>query len=536
MINKITQKELSLCFDRLFIDAEDDFFPDPIKYKDLKLVKAEIITQIRSCLNQSFHNKVSDYPNYECQHWDVPKKNYVIRHAVCIHPIDRIIYNCLLHGIGPLVNPQLSKLKYSYPIKDFNKKKLFGENPTENWKKFKYDIKELFIQKRNYNYLLSTDIAGFFEYIHLNDFRSQIYDLSHLRPSASIVELLHIFLRRFSPADHSGIAQNYDPSSFFASAFLDFLDKDMEARQAKYYRYVDDIKVACKTKTETKRMIIEITHSLRKYNLNLATHKTEIWHRNDRKFKEFMQEFPVILKEADDAVKNKDKQKINKVLPALIKDVKRLLKSNDFNERLFRAYIWRILKCHWFKDIEDVSGSLCGICNRAMKLIEELPNETDSFVRFLLLHKDRKYVQKELKSILKESIYSWQEMHIWSLLIQSNKIKDKSLFIIARKRLSNVSYSPAARNYIILFLGKHGNYQDRNRIRELLNQPCSYFTKRCIYIALQEHQSRNSIYNYAIGRESDITLKSLAIYLKQSKVPEYIFEDKRVGSDKTFIS
>jgi hypothetical protein len=533
---KITIAEIYLCIDRLLADATDDFFPDPIQYKDLKLVKNKVAFEIKTKLHKAISNISNKYQNHEFCHWDVPKKNYVVRHAICMHPLDRIIYNVILHELAPRIEPRLSKCRYSYPIKSYSKKKIFGENPTENWIKFKTNIRDIFKKNKKYKYLVSTDIAGFFEYIHLQDFRDQIYNISQLPRRSSVVELLYQFQKTFAPSDHSGIPQNYDCSSYLASAFLDFLDKAMETQHYKYYRYVDDIKVACVKKKDGRKIILKLIHSLRRYNLNLATHKTEIWSKEESEYKEFVQDFPLILQYTDKAVKDKRKNSINIALSTLIRDVKKLLKKKNYNDRLFRAYIWRIVKCHWFKDIKNVNKELKAVCLKCINLIEEIPGETDSFIRFILLQKNRKYIQIGLKNVLKESIYDWQEMHIWNLLIQADIIKDQELFDIARSQLNDTSKSTAARNYAIIFLGKHGNYHDRDNILNLLKQPTAYFTKRCIYVAMQEHPNSKMLYNNIISSESDITLRSLAQYLKQLKVPEYVFEDKRIGSDKTFIS
>lgn len=36
---RATRNELRLCFNRFLNDTKDDFFPDPIRYKDLSIIK-----------------------------------------------------------------------------------------------------------------------------------------------------------------------------------------------------------------------------------------------------------------------------------------------------------------------------------------------------------------------------------------------------------------------------------------------------------------------------------------------------------------
>jgi len=358
------------------------------------------------------------------------------------------------------------------------------------------------------------------------------------RSERDIIGLLYKILKNFSPSrsgvSDSGIPQNYDSSSYLTSAFLDFLDKDLERNGYNLFRYVDDIKIACRDMKEARKVIIHIIRSLRRYNLNLSTKKTEIWHKKSLEFKEFTQEFPEILDLADKAVKERKIDQINEYLPILIKDIKELTKSRkkDFNERLFRAYIWRIVKFYWFKEINKVN--LKSIGKKCLAYMEMYPSRSETFLKFLILEKDYKYVQDGILKIMKDCVYPWQEMHMWSLLIKASKIKNDELFVLARDRVRDTNPDfEAARNYAILFLGKHGDYQDRQNIQSLYNQTQSFFTKRCILIAIQEYSEKLQIYNRIMNNEDDMLIKSLVVYLKQKRNPEYIYEDRRIDSIET---
>ena len=536
-MRRIYKTKIEICFDRLLTDAENDFFPDPINYRDLRLYKKEIVAHVIADLKRTFHAQEVFHSNYPYSDGDVPKSNFVIRHAICMHPIDRIIYNYIVHRLIPFIEPKVSKARYSHRVekKNFKRKYIFGKRWIKNWLDFRNDIKAFFEENKEFNYLVSTDIAGYFEYIHLVDFRKQIIELCPKGSERDIIDLLYKFLKNFSPShsgvSDSGIPQNYDSSSYLTSAFLDFLDKDLERNGYNLFRYVDDIKVACRDMKEARKVIIHIIRSLRRYNLNLSTIKTEIWHKKSLEFKDFTQEFPEILDLANKAVNERKIDQINEYLPILIKDIKELTKSRkkDFNERLFRAYIWRIVKFYWFKEINKVN--LKSIGKKCLAFMEIYPGRSDTFLKFLLLEKDYKYVQDGILKIMKDCVYPWQEMHMWSLLIKASKIKNDELFVLARDRVRDTNpYFEAARNYAILFLGKHGDYQYRQNIQSLYNQTQSFFTKRCILIAIQEYSEKMQIYNRIMNYEDDMLLKSLVAYLKQRKDPEYVYEDKRIGS------
>lgn len=529
---KIKKHEIELSFERFLIDAEDDFFPDPLKYKDLRHVQAKIVSEIQNSLTGILSENKIKYTVKRYYPWDVPKENYVIRQGWALHPYDTIVFHFILNRLVSIIEPNLSKARYSYRIKKTTSKKLFGYNPTENWITFKNDIRKYFSDNPDYKYLVSTDVAGFFENIPYQNLKKQLLQMCNKNESQAI-ELLHVMLKEYSASGYSGMPQNYDPSSYLCTAFLDFLDKELEANSLKHFRYVDDIKVACTTKTEAKKAIVQIIQTLRTAHLNLSTAKTDIIPVNSEKFKDMLKEFPTFLHDIDNAVHNKQKHTINNLYPNLVSYTKGVIKQKDnFDERLFRACIWRIVKINYFKNINKLD--LDSIGRNCLKLLDSMPSRTNAFLRFLVLHKDRTYVQNALYALLQDSVYPWQEMLIWYLLIQCDRIKNINILPLAKQRARDNGYDEAARNYIYIFLGKHGDYEDRRYIANLFPLTQSFRAQRSILIAIQEYQDRNTIYNSITSANSDLILVSLVKYIKQLATPEYVDVDKNIASDIAF--
>jgi hypothetical protein len=121
---KIRKAEIELCFDRFLIDAEDDFFPDPLKYKDLRHVQPEIVSEIRKSLIKIMTDNVKPikYTAKRYYPWDVPKENYVIRQGWSLHPYDTIVFHFILNRLVSIIEPKLSKARYSYRIKKLHQK------------------------------------------------------------------------------------------------------------------------------------------------------------------------------------------------------------------------------------------------------------------------------------------------------------------------------------------------------------------------------------------------------------------------------
>jgi hypothetical protein len=530
---RILKAEIALCFDRFLIDAEDDFFPDPLRYKDLRLVRDQIVNETQRTLRVTMNqNKITCTAKHHYL-WYVPKENFVIREGCSFHPYDIIVFHFILNRLLPIIEPKLSKSRYSYRIKNTKSKKLFGYNPTENWITFKNDMRTYFADNPDYQFMVSTDIAGFFEYIPITIFKKRLLQMSNQNESQSI-ELLSFMLKEYSSSKYSGMPQNCDPFSYLCTAFLDFLDKELEAESLIHFRYVDDIKVACKTENDAKKAIIQIIQTLRTANLNLSTAKTDIIPVGSDKFKNILKEFPPLLRDIDNAVHHKQKRTINYLYPKLVSYTKQVMKQKqqDFDERLFRACIWRIVKINYFKNIDRID--LVSIGKKCLKLLYSMPSRTNTLLRFLVLHKNRTYVQDALYELLKDAVYPWQEMLIWYLLIQSDKIKNPDILTLAKRRVRDAGYHEAAKNYIYIFLGKHGDYQDRTYMANLFPLTQSFRAQRSILISIQEYQDRNTIYNSITRSNSDPILLSLVQYIKQLSTPEYVDIDKNIASDIAF--
>jgi len=534
----VSKGDLELGFHRFLKDTKDDFFPDPLNYRDLKLKQEEIVSSIKSELDRILGARTVAYSPHHFLEGDTPKGHHVVRHTIALHPFDRIVYSYIVTVLAPLLETNLSEAQYSHKLNSSKSKYIFGKRPIKQWLSFRSDVKKIIDADPEYKYIVSTDIAGYFEYIHIMDFKKQINGLlsRKTKKATKTIELLNQFLKCFSPSHHSSVPQGYDASSYLASAFLNFFDKDLEAQRIKHFRYVDDIRIVCKTLGEAKKNIVDTIHSLRKVNLNLSTIKTKIWRTDGKEFKQFYKKFPKVLDDADAAVNKKSKKAIDDVLQKLNNGAKKLLKERkkEFDERLFRAYIWRIVKCHWFKNINKVNLDYIG--KFCIKLLIEMPGRTDSFLRFLVLHKDRKYVQDGLEKILSNSVYPWQKMRLWHLLILVDRLKNNNLLPIARAFVRDPSKSENSKNFALIFLGKHGDYNDRCYISTLFRPSTNFFNKRCILVAIQEYTDRNVTYNQVLTTSTELALKSLVEYLRSLSTPEYLYFDKRIGEDEVFIS
>ncbi len=329
----VTKNEIELCFERFLLDAKREFFPDPFCYDDLRLVHNELISKIHKNLNEIMSQNNISYTVNRYYDWDVPKGNFVIRQGCSFHPHDSIVFHFALNRLAPIIEPSLSKARYSFRVKNMKSKHLFGKRPTENWISFKTDIRDYFSNNPDYKYLVATDIAGFFEYIPIIEFKKQLLQMCS-NNEGKVINLLHVMLRGYSgPKYSAGMPQNCEPFSYLCTAFLDFLDKELEANSIKHFRYVDDIRVACKTVKDAKKAIVCIIRLLRPRHLNLNAAKTDIIPKNSDKFKDLFKHFPSLLDEIDDAVYRKQRSRINSLAPKVIELTKEIIKQGRLSNK-----------------------------------------------------------------------------------------------------------------------------------------------------------------------------------------------------------
>lgn len=92
-----------------------------------------------------------------------------------------------------------------------------------------------------------------------------------------LTEVLFTLLKKWSNERVSGYSLPQGPpnSAFLADIYLDHVDRKMEKYKG-YIRYMDDIRIFCKTDIEAKVSLKDLTISLRDLKLNINAKKTDI--------------------------------------------------------------------------------------------------------------------------------------------------------------------------------------------------------------------------------------------------------------------
>ena len=285
-------------------DSRDDFVRDPVGNADF----ADGLTErLRYLLEQV---EALRYRPRHLLEVDIPKSGLSVRPGNVL-PIEEA---SLLHAVVYLMAPRLDRFLragvYSYRLhKDWEKKARKGESlfregdvrfpflrrktigefsPFEEWYA-QWPAAEKAARAaatvEGYTHLTKADIASYFENIDLRLLMEQIRGLLKQREEKTLQLLFRVLegWRRTTSAGlplDRGIPQGNEVSSFLGNLYLIPLDDALvdfcRSRDAKWFRYVDDVKVFTRRAEDAREAVFVVNDALRALHLNLQGSKTRI--------------------------------------------------------------------------------------------------------------------------------------------------------------------------------------------------------------------------------------------------------------------
>lgn len=181
---------------------------------------------------------------------DVLKPNHTLRPGAIPEIKDRILYQALADHIADEVQEQLCgpPTVFGFEVNK-NKKKPEVFLKSGGYEAFRERmVKE---QAEGHPYLLSTDIAAYFECAR-EDFLQQM--LIGYGVDGAITDALVSLLQYWNRASPTGLPQGVWPSDYLgARLYLDRVDDAMNLLGYRYFRYSDDIRIAGDSLVEIRR-------------------------------------------------------------------------------------------------------------------------------------------------------------------------------------------------------------------------------------------------------------------------------------------
>ncbi len=480
-------------------DSRDNFVTDPIGHADFAF---NLDHRLKHLVEQVQAHR---YRPHHLLEVDIPKTGLSVRPGNIL-PIEE---SALLHSIVYLLAPHLDKrlddAVYSYRLHPDWKKRikkrdsLFREaniafpflkrstisliSPFEAWYELWPDFEIDAIKactEEGYTYITKTDIVAYFENVDLRLLENQIRSLLK-REEEKVLQVLFRVLEGWTRVTsmgtpiERGIPQGNEISSFLGNLYLVPLDRALnkfcKSRDAKWFRYVDDVKVFTKSEYDAREAVFIINDTLRSLHLNLQGSKTDIISGDKLKYELNNSESELVEKAFDNIRKlSPDRVSDSKLITSHLKPlsiiVSRFRKGlpdsvtslDGKQNRLFRRLM-----------------TLYGTCKRphlknaAFVALKHLPdlrilNKTLSYVSQLDIQTHDETINKLFELLEKKELpFPYQVAMVLSTIaklhpkdpnsiasrIRSYGLKNKQHWVVVQKAIEAIVVYPYQPNYVL---------------------------------------------------------------------------------------
>jgi len=513
-------------------DLDDDWFLDPLQYKDM-FKHEKIINYFESNIakNNGIYNPISRIE------MNVPKKKDTLRYSLETCLYDRIAYHAYAEILIEHFDSFLSRRVFNHRLdvrsfKQIRPKYLFL-NAIEQWKKFEEFVK---VEAENKSILI-TDIQNYFEKINITILENTLFEcLNSIKVSGLVkarirfsIEVLCRALKTWSFTNSNGLPQNRDVSSFLANIYMLPVDNFMIENQYDYYRYMDDIRIICKDKYHARNSLKELINRLRLIGLNVNAAKTNILNPGTKEHESFLKSTSFELERIDSMINSKKKPIVALAFNKVREKIILLLNESKIEGRDFRFYINRIEKIALCQDIKKPEDYFSPITELIISLIPEVPYAMDQLYKYLVSVSLSKNQLKIIEGFLIDQdkmIYGWQNYLIWKLFISkdfksTNLMKLCESIIVSGRKVANTCGA-------LLYLGKFGDKSTKTFITKNFSLFNNFLLQRHALIAIQDLkwteiksdiQEEVSDESYGIYRE--LNSYTIPIYLEPPRSIRY---------------
>lgn len=359
--------------------------------------------------------------------------------------------------------------------------------------------------RRGIRYVVFADIAGFYDNIDLALLYS---DLNALGADQDLLSVLRTCLDRWSKPRGRGIPQGYSASDILAKVYMGPVDLGLRNSGFKHVRYVDDIRIFCRSNLEAKKALLRLTDLLRNRGLILQTAKTDILTVDKARteidgigplIESIQAELQAELKEVygsassyatvddlDRALKSRPDAPPPEVLERAFDEHFSVRSGGQFNQTLLHYLLTRLGKVK-----SRVAVNFC------LAVLGRRPEETEHVLRYL---GDVGLTTEERDEILRyagssEAIYDYQLYQIVRWFFERDDVPQK-LVSLCRVWATDRNRQNWLRSYSLAVLGKAGDPADLEMIEQGYSSATSEVEKAEIVMALvrMEIGRRNAFY------------------------------------------
>lgn len=366
-------------------DLRDDWFPDPREFEDIFRNN-----QIQEVLVQNFNGNQGVYRPVKRHLLNVPKSNFTLRYGLETSVADRALYQGLASYLVPFFDPLLPWNVFNHRrAEPKDAAKHLFKRAVQSWQDFIGVVKS---SVKTTPVLLSTDLTNYFENIDIRILQENLNSLiPEIDTSAaeksrirSHLGVLFECLREWCFDETGGLPQNRDASSFLANIYMLPVDRAMLQRGHQYFRYMDDIKIACRDEFQARRALKELSLELRKIGLSVNSGKTQICRAGDADALNRCLDLGGTELHQIDAIWNtRAIRPIARSFPLLRELTLRLLQNGEVDKRVFRYCIRRLEVLAQCPEFSVPPEYFDGITTLVVDALATSPASTDQLARYL---------------------------------------------------------------------------------------------------------------------------------------------------------
>lgn len=518
--------DLELAWKRAKADLQYDVFIK-IPHKE-EIIEADLnnwLGTLKDSINDD--DNYTPSPAYIC---DVPKKNGAIRPGTHLKLNDRVVYAACLGICIPYIHKTLywaREVDFSYQLSSNPYKPNWISNPYSGWSKFRE--KSLDKISEGVSYVLIADIAAYYENI---DISTLVSDLKQIGVPDEAVSMLSRCLNKWAQVTGKGIPQGHTPSNILGKLYLNSIDHILKNMGYCHYRYVDDIRIFCRSLTEAKKALVDLIRLLRKRGLNIQTAKSKIY-RADRAKNEIEGVTTVITAVRDKiieeaiAITGEDNpymtissaETILPMLPIIADDppielVREIYKTyfidlidDNFDKTLFRFLLKRLARRN-----DNY------VLDHCKDLLLQHPEETIYILDYIKALDVVDEVKNAIVNYLEseDAVYMYQKYLIIDWFVKVTHTPTEELLAIVRNLAFDTSQPPYLRYICIDYLGEYGPAADLERLQntyDTISDPIEQFEIICS-LRRMERGRRNTF----LGRvQTENELNKLAVNWVRSR-------------------
>lgn len=423
-----------------------------------------------SSVKQRLQDGYVPHPSLTC--W-VPKPGWLVRPGTVLDEQDELVFNALvgtLYGrayesLGPFQgDPDIA-----YQLQPNAGNKEWVRTGYRVWTEWRTKSMQ---NLKGSQFVVLADITGFYENIDLQRLNS---DLKPFCSEAPLLVLLMSLLNRWAQPRAKGIPQGFSAGDILAKIYLNPIDRALRNGGFTHLRYVDDIRIFCKSRLEAKRGLLLLNDLMRKRGLNLQSAKTKIL-RADEALHEIDGVTPLIQAIESELVNEMREGFSDLPSSVTVSEIEQFFQERpsgprpEVLERAFQDNFGSTVECfnktllHYLLTRLAKARSKVAV-KYAIELLQQRPEETDAALRYLLevgvTKADEGCILDYISSA--EAIYDYQTFQIITWFATKSSISPRLLQLCrtwSADRNRDLWLRTAARSV----LGREGDQSDLEAI------------------------------------------------------------------------